>query len=349
MELLEDWCSEHFSRVVQLSPLSGDAGNRCYFRLNNNSINDGDNRWLAVYAPPTTEKNHEWAQMQQLLRAARVRVPTVRAVDMKLGYWLIEDVGDSLLYNALLSANEDEVDCFYHYALSVLLRIQNIKPPQPFPRHAGSELIAELDLCREWFIGNLLHCPKQANEESAWENVSTVLLECFETSSWNRLCLEHGDFQSKNLLITPDDDMVVIDFQDAALGLASYDLCSLLQDCYVKYPRHKVLDWLSYYWRSGCAKGIWGDKDMSDHDNFVVQFVSLFDYTGLQRHLRVLGTFSRLHLKDKKSHYLMHVPRILEYIDETLDLYPTLQGFADYWKGIRVEILKHNWSDPTSL
>ena len=147
----------------------------------------------------------------------------------------------------------------------------------------------------------------------------------------------HRDFHSRNLMLIEANELGVIDFQDAVLGPITYDPVSLLKDCYVRWPRAQQLEWLDSYLmqlRSGGGGAPSVDVPAPSTEQSsrlqglatqlqevsTAQFQHWFDLTGLQRHLRVLGVFSRLHLRDQKSTYLADLPLVVEYVREALAL-----------------------------
>ena len=123
----------------------------------------------------------------------------------------------------------------------------------------------------------------------------------------------HRDYHSRNIMLTPKGEVGVIDFQDARVGAITYDLVSLLKDCYIEWDKREV-EKLALYYRD--AVGL----DVDD-----ATFIKWFDFMGLQRHIKVLGIFSRLHLRDGKSGYLKDIPLTLKYVVETASKYPETQ------------------------
>jgi aminoglycoside/choline kinase family phosphotransferase len=129
----------------------------------------------------------------------------------------------------------------------------------------------------------------------------------------------HRDYHSRNLMVLPEGDLGVIDFQDAVIGPITYDIVSLLRDCYISWPEQRVLGWLeNYHQRLLNAEMLNGE---------FAQFKRWFDLMGLQRHLKAVGIFSRLHLRDDKSGYLADIPRTMDYILKVCQLYPELAEF----------------------
>jgi aminoglycoside/choline kinase family phosphotransferase len=324
MQAIKIWCEKQLAGSVQLDAMRGDAGQRRYYRLHNSKPH-----MLAVSAPPKTEKNAEWRAAHAWLSEAGVRVPQIYAEDTERGFWLVEDLGDALLYDTLIIADESEAGVWYERCFDVLLRIQrvgDIPATARLKKHDGKALIAEMNLFNDWFSQKLLGQSLSIAWQRAWDSLCDTMLEEFTDMP---LVPEHGDYQSRNLLLGPDNTLAVIDFQDAALGSPAYDLASLLKDCYLRWEPEIVHSWMLAYMNKARTAGVLAKDEDAE------RFRRHFDWIGLQRHLRVLGTFSRLHLRDGKSDYLRHIPCIMRYVDQCLDRYRELQLFSDYWHTVR--------------
>jgi len=128
----------------------------------------------------------------------------------------------------------------------------------------------------------------------------------------------HRDFHSRNIMITSENEIGVIDYQDAMSGAITYDLVSLLKDCYIKYPRVEV-EKLVLLFRDKLA------LDVED-----ATFIKWFDFMGLQRHIKVLGIFSRLYLRDGKDGYLKDIPLTLKYVIDTASRYEETKELAKF-------------------
>ena len=124
----------------------------------------------------------------------------------------------------------------------------------------------------------------------------------------------HRDYHSRNIMVKQDQSLGVIDFQDALIGPITYDLVSLYRDCYLQldqdYIRRKLLNY----------------KDRLELKKVIPRvsnktFERWFDLTGLQRHLKVLGIFSRLAIRDQKTAYLRDIPLVMTYVRLILDRY----------------------------
>jgi hypothetical protein len=129
----------------------------------------------------------------------------------------------------------------------------------------------------------------------------------------------HRDYHSRNLMVTPEHNPGILDFQDAVIGPVTYDLVSLLRDCYIDWPRPRIEQWaLAYLHRAA-------DLGLIPHESDDT-YLRWFDWMGVQRHLKAAGIFARLHLRDNKPGYLGDIPRTLAYVREVSARYAELSG-----------------------
>lgn len=332
LQWVQTQAAEHFgeqlkNKSVSLVPVPGDAGFRHYFRLNN-----APQALLAVFAPPATEKNKQFVAVANYLSAQGVRVPKVLAADYERGYLLIEDFGDALL-QPLLTA--DTVQGLYGEVLMALLHMQ-AAPAQTdiFVSYSEPLLRTELNVFREWFVEGMLgYALTQADEGIVGDTFDTLV----HSALGQPQVIVHRDFHSRNILIaqTPSgcEAPAFIDFQDAVLGPITYDLVSLLKDCYIKWPADQVEQWALAYGNLLLDAGLIPPVSQA-------KFLSWFDLMGLQRHIKVLGVFSRLYLRDGKAAYLKDLPLVVEYVRTTLVKYPQLAPFADWFDAALMPLIK---------
>ncbi|MBR9885369.1 MAG: phosphotransferase, partial [Oceanospirillales bacterium] len=240
--------------------------------------------------------------------AEGVRVPALVALDLDLGFMLLEDFGDQLLLPAL---SIETADALYGQAFSALEAIQSIEAAA-LPDYDEALLRREMDLFDEWFVGQLLRLDLTETDVNTLEAAKKVLVASAESQPQVSV---HRDYHSRNLmLIEEGDGLGIIDFQDAVRGPVTYDLVSLLRDSYVRWPDERVSGWVEGYRQR--LKG----KEVPVVDE--VSFLKQFDFMGMQRQLKVLGIFSRLYLRDGKSGYLNDIPRTLGYLYRAAARYP---------------------------
>jgi hypothetical protein len=305
-------------QALELAPLAGDAGFRRYYRLNT------EPSMLAVDAPPERENARRFAELSQHLLNHHIAVPKVAAVDPENGFLLLEDFGDRLLHRALRQQPESAT-ALYGEALMQLLALQQTPKAPLFPPYDQPFFRREMNLFPEWFLGELLEQPPTEEEQKTLDS----LFDQLERSALEQPQVAvHRDYHSRNLLIRPDGCMSIVDFQDAVWGPITYDLVSLLRDCYIRWPADQVRQWALGYGNMACGIGLLEDVTEG-------QFLQWFDWMGLQRHIKVLGIFSRLALRDNKPQYLDHLPLVVRYILEVTSRYPELADFR-YWFEHRV-------------
>jgi len=287
-----------------LARASSDAGFRSYWR-----VVSGGRSLVVMDAPPALEPVGPWLRIHALLDAGGVRVPGVLARDVGQGFLLLEDLGRETCLHLLSSATADGL---FAAAIEQLLRIQAIAPPPDLPVYDAALLMRELGLFDEWFLGRHLGVTLDAPLERR-------LLESFrflvESALAQPQVLVHRDFMPRNLLKT-GDAIAVIDFQDAVRGPLAYDVVSLTRDAFVSWPGADVERWTRQYHRCAAGAGLpvpeWA------------RFARDFDLIGVQRHLKVLGVFSRLAHRDGKPQYIADAARFVAYLQAVIPHYPEL-------------------------
>ena len=306
------WLQRQGITDPQLRPASADASFRRYFR-----IADSPGR-IAVDAPPETENNHAFASMARKLDRIGLHVPTIIASDLQLGYLLITDLGTRSYLSAL---DADSVEHLYRDALEALLTLQVSGPvDDELPRYDRAMLQRELGIFREWYLQAHLRLPLDQTAEAAIDQAFSLLID--NALQQPQLCV-HRDFHSRNLLVTEHNNPGIIDFQDAVVGPLTYDLVSLLKDCYIDWPRAQVEQWALGYQQRALQRGILPHDDRQ-------QFLRWFDLTGMQRHLKAIGIFARLYRRDGKAGYLADIPRAMVYVQDVARHYPEFKPFSDW-------------------
>lgn len=317
-----------------LTLVAGDASNRRYFRL---SV--ADESYIVAESPPETEKNHEFLAIQAILASAGVRVPRIFAADVERGYLVLEDLGDQTLLPAL---NGESVDAWYQQAEDILKKMAVVDLDSiAIGSYDQALLREELSRFSEWFVTGLLDYALGEGEREIIARFSAVLLG---SALEQPQVLVHRDFHSRNLMIVEGDALALIDFQDAVMGPVTYDIASLFKDCYIRWPQAQVERWVLAYKQQLIEAAL--IADVSDE-----QFLRWFDAMALQRHIKVLGTFARLYLRDGKPSYLKDLPMVLGYIQETLDRYAAVEpSFAEFslWfsENLAPRIAEQAWSKP---
>jgi aminoglycoside/choline kinase family phosphotransferase len=271
-------------------------------------------------APPERESIDTYLRVAQLLTTTGVHVPQVLAVDEKQGFVLISDLGSLQYLDALRKGSDPEP--LYADAIDALLRLQarGTVAARDLPRYDHERLRREMELFPEWFIGRHLRLQPDAGDRHAIDSAFEWL--CDEALA-QPVVLVHRDYHSRNLMVCPGRNPGILDFQDAVCGPMSYDLVSLLKDCYIVWPRARLLGWLDRYRLGAERLGLDAGKDRE-------QFLRWFDRMGLQRHIKVLGIFARLWYRDGKPGFLADLPRVLDYTLAVTGAEPALAPFDDF-------------------
>ena len=317
---LKEWLIDTLKlQDFHLAPLAGDASFRRYFRLQYNGLTR-----VVMDAPPEKEDLKPFIHIAQTLEKAEVYTPKILATNLADGFLLLSDLGDQLLLNALHSEN---VNNHYHHAISTLFKIQTCSRDPILAPFDKAHMLKEMSLCPEWFFKAYLDLKLNQDESTLVQQT----MEWIATEVAKQpLTFIHRDYHSRNLMLLQngaESTLGVIDFQDAMIGPFTYDLVSLLKDCYISWPRSKVLEWVEFFYTQSALT-----KDYS-----LPEFIRAFDLCGLQRHLKVLGIFSRLYLRDNKPGYLKDLPLTLKYVLECTETYEELHSFFQFMQ-MRVDL-----------
>ena len=307
-----DWARQILGEPsLTLATASADASFRSYWRAQQHGRS-----WIVMDSPPAQEDPRPWLAIGERLAAAGLHVPAVQAQDLQRGFLLIEDLGSDLYLPAL---NERTVETLYHDALDALLRMQSRVDAHGLAPYDRAFLARELEIMPEWFLGRHLGCAPGGDERDVLEAAfGTLIQHALEQPQ----CFVHRDYHSRNLLIVADNKPGIIDFQGALRGPITYDLASLLRDCYIAWDRGRVEGWVEQY------RGQLRTTGLIDASVDRARFLRWFDLIGLQRHLKVLGIFCRLHYRDGKRGYLDDLPRVYAYVLEVAGRHPELAALA---------------------
>jgi len=308
LEQLQRWLSDELGLPeYTIAPASADASFRRYFRIRF----DGESR-IVMDAPPDKEDSRPFVSIGRQLRGIGLNVPEILAEDLQQGFLLLSDLGDRQYLDVLDAQNAGRL---YGDAMGALATLQASGPgAQQLPPYDRELLWCEMELFREWYLGKHLGLVLNAGEQ-------TVLDETFEllvVSALEQPAVSvHRDYHSRNLMVS-EHNPGILDFQDAVYGPLTYDLVSLLRDCYIAWPREQVEGWVSDYHDMAFEQGILGERQLE-------RFLRWFDLMGVQRHLKATGIFARLNHRDGKPGYLNDIPRTLGYVVEVCGRYPQLR------------------------
>ncbi|HEC12634.1 MAG TPA: aminoglycoside phosphotransferase [Acidiferrobacteraceae bacterium] len=307
---LNSWLGETLGpEQFDLHPASVDASFRRYFR-----VQTRNNSYIAMDAPPNQEDTGPFVRIAQQFHSIGLNVPKVLEQESTLGFLLLSDLGQRLYLDHL---DADTVERLYGDALGALVVLQagTDQDKASLPPYGHTLLNQEMELFRDWYLGHHLDRPLEPGEAAALDQVFEHLAQSAldQPQVW-----VHRDFHSRNLMLTNRNNPGILDFQDAVYGPVTYDLVSLLRDCYICWPRQQVEEWVQGYFDLGIQSGL----PVGESED---QFLKWFDYMGVQRHLKAIGIFARLNHRDGKPGYLDDIPRVMGYIKEVSARYTPLQ------------------------
>lgn len=310
LALALEWLSRDLKLGVErIEAASSDASFRRYFR-----VFGARGTLIVMDAPPEREDVRPYLAVSGLLESLGVHVPRVHECDVPRGFVLLEDLG-STQYLARLRAGGDP-ERLYGDALDTLADIQarGTAAAATLAPYDREPLLRELALMPEWFCARHLSIELDREERELLAHAFELLIR--EALAQPRVFV-HRDYHSRNLMVLESRNPGVLDFQDALCGPIGYDLVSLLKDCYIAWPRARVLAWVSAHRARLVARGC--SVARSD-----AELTRWFDLIGVQRHLKVLGIFARLYHRDGKTGYLADLPLTLRYVLEACAAYPEL-------------------------
>ncbi|HMM67206.1 MAG TPA: phosphotransferase [Dokdonella sp.] len=313
--------------ALDVASASADASFRSYWRITQAGPGAPPGpSWIVMDAPPDKEDLAAWLDVDERLRRAGLHAPRILATDRDHGFVLMEDLGTRTYLPELDAAS---VDALYADALDALLRMQTSVDVGGLPDYSRQRLVDELELLPEWFLKRHLGMAVSAADRHVIEGAFDFLVHA---AAEQPRAFVHRDFHSRNLLIVDrekTDDVAhmlanpgIVDFQDAVVGPVTYDLVSLLTDCYIEWEPEHVDGWVEAYRLRLQAAHLIGPEVSA------VQMSRWFDLMGLQRHLKVLGIFCRLWYRDGKARYLLDLPLVWRYAMAVAHRYPELAGFA---------------------
>jgi aminoglycoside/choline kinase family phosphotransferase len=312
IQALKNWLSSlPMIGDFSFEPASGDASFRRYFRIGTEG-----GSYIAMDAPPEKEPLQPFLQIARSFESIGLNVPHIHAENHAEGFLLLGDLGSVLYLDRLDDAT---VETLYDDALNALVRIQANAPTQGLPEYDRALLMREMELFREWLVARELGLTLTVDEQEMLDETFEMLVA--SALSQPQVCV-HRDYHSRNLMVTQDNNPGILDFQDAVVGPVTYDLVSLLRDCYISWPRARVEAWVEVYFEQALQSGVLLPEHKAD-------FLTWFDLMGVQRHLKASGIFARLNQRDGKPGYLADIPRTLAYIVSLDGDYPGIAGLAE--------------------
>jgi len=308
IQLLENWLKEQFpAKPFTLQPASADASFRRYFR-----VSFKDQTLIAMDAPPQQEDCTPFIQVAEILAATGVHVPKIVAQNLDQGFLLLSDLGDTTFLQAL-NNQMDNADQLYGDAIDALIKLQLSQQVEGLPGYDEALLLRELNLFPDWYIARHLRVDISEKQQAVLQSIFTRIIQ---NNIAQPQVLVHRDYHSRNLMVTSPNPGI-IDFQDAVMGPITYDLVSLFKDAYIRWDEERILDWMIRYWEKARKAGLPVPTDFAE-------FYRDFEWMGVQRHIKILGVFTRLYYRDGKESYLNDLPLVMEYLRKTCKRYREL-------------------------
>jgi len=291
-----------FDEPIELTLLHGDENSKKYYRIEGTSKN-----FVALDASLEKESVPKFIGMGMRLKEAKVPTPMVRSFELHKGFMFLEDVGSTHLYDI---CGDPKTGAYYEKAIKTLVQMQTAPSVEMRP-YDMMLMLEEMNLMLEWYykayLGKTLECVE------GQQFIKMLSLIAKEVLAQPQETFVHSDYHSKNLMINSEDDIIVLDFQDAKEGGITYDLVSLLRDPYVAQDPRELRRLIAFYKKE---KGL----EVGDEE-----FMRWFDFTTILRALKLLGTFTKLSIDGNKPNYLEQTPLIRQYILEVASKYPELE------------------------
>ncbi len=316
---IKQWLSDSQGFTsFDIAPASSDASFRRYFRV----IHDGRSH-IVMDAPPDKENCEPFVRIGTAMHRFGLNVPRIVSQDLAQGFLLLSDLGSRQYLDEL---DEQSADRLYWDAIDALVKLQAAGEPGALSPYDDELLQREMALFRDWLVGDLLKIDIDIQ-------TSFMLKQAFEILAASALKQQrvwvHRDYHSRNLMVCDLNNPGILDFQDAVYGPITYDLVSLLRDCYIAWPRQQVEAWVTQYYQRAIEAGMLNSVSRD-------QFIAWFDVMGIQRHLKASGIFARLNYRDHKPGYLKDIPRTLNYVLAVAPDYPPLHQFVELMQELAI-------------
>jgi aminoglycoside/choline kinase family phosphotransferase len=310
LEQLSRWLRIRLgSAELEMHAASSDASFRRYVR-----VRRGTDTYIVMDAGPVPEGARTFVAFARAFRDVGLNVPDVLEADFESGFLLLTDLGVRTYLQVL---DADNANRLYGDAIGALIVLQarglsvEGQAPPPYDRDL---LLREMGLFRQWLLESYLAVSLDDQEHAQLQGIFGLLADA--ALEQPRVSV-HRDYHSRNLMVVPRNNPGILDFQDAVEGPVTYDLVSLLRDCYIAWPQERVTGWIEGYYELALQSGVLREDDEE-------RFVRWFDWMGVQRHLKAAGIFARLKLRDGKTEYLRDIPRTLGYVAAVSERYQEL-------------------------
>lgn len=301
-------------RPDRITSLAGDASTRSYFRA---YFSNGSTALIMLHAQAGCNEEEAFVEIHEFLERLGLPVPKILAHDPSESALLLEDLGDNLLETVTSHASDKDLAGLYTQAVDLLVNMRSVTAGLRSGCRAFDLAFDEDKLMQEmnFFMTHFVYgfC-KSRPSSSAHELLKEFFVQICRFLSSEPRVFTHRDFHSRNLILF-QDRLVMIDFQDARMGPAQYDLASLLRDSYVTLPEALVDMLLNHYAE---ATG----------ENETGRFRYVFDIMSLQRNIKALGTFGYQASVRGSERYLSAIPRTGSYIADNIRRYPEFSQYV---------------------
>ena len=287
---------------IELARLPAEASTRQFFR-----VSTGVSTFVAMLSPPDTEDNPRFARLTDLFRKHGLGTPQVHATDFDRGMLLLEDLGERDFAAAYAAG---ETDVALGAAVADLVKLQTVVSDD-IPPYTTTRFADELAIFADWLLGRFVG----VDVPPAWADVAETLVEATQSVPPRTV---HRDYHCRNLIWRHDATVGIVDFQDALLGPACYDIASLLRDCYVEFDEARVATWRHRFFA------------LADLDCAESTFNRAFDLTAIQRQLKAVGIFARLYLHRGRPSHLGDIVPVLGRVSRLGRDHPETAEFADW-------------------
>ncbi|MCF6768495.1 phosphotransferase [Thiotrichales bacterium 19S11-10] len=311
---LIEWLVGYYGdNQFEIDFLAGDASFRRYYRVKRLGKS-----YVLMDASSEKEKLKQFYDVGNLFSGNDVLTPEVLHLDLVEGLCLLRDFGNRLLFDVFQDEKNNQ---HYKMCLDELVKINQIDKVA-VPEYSYEKFIEEANRMNEWFF-ELIKLKTTKEDKVLLDGVFHQLADLAKEQP--QVCL-HRDYHSKNIMVLDNHKLGVIDYQDSVCGPIAYDLVSLLRDCYISWPNQVVNHWVEVYYQMLIQ------KEILDGTTHLSAFKQWFNWTGMQRHIKCLGIFACLYVRDSRPTYLGYIPTVANYIRSVAQGDDKLQSFYKFWQ-----------------
>ena len=314
--LFKSWIENSIDAPIRrIETASSDASFRSYYRV----ILHNENSYIAVDSPPEHENNKSFIRIAKILDGMKIPVPRIIDYELNHGFFIVSDLGKTTMLMRLRE-NMNLSSDFYTRAVTLISKMQNseVSSYTELPLYDKGLMLDEMKLFTDWYCKFEL---KVNDEEIQKYDLYSIFNQIADRTYDQEKVFVHRDFHSRNIMINTNNQLGLLDFQDAVIGPITYDLVSLLRDCYISLPEPFILEKIKQFHQETTSSLI-----KTTHEDFLKDF----DLMGVQRHLKAIGIFSRLKHRDKKENYILDIPRTRSYLERTCNKYEFLQSLSNF-------------------